>query len=85
MTVNFVPGGREDAWRWVIKYRLGPDWIRVVLPGIQSSHMFDASTALSPPDEVIVSAVDRVGNESRPTVAGVGPIPTRPAPPRRRR
>ncbi|MGK2960600.1 MAG: hypothetical protein ACSLFK_00490, partial [Gemmatimonadaceae bacterium] len=85
MTVNFVPGAQENAWRWIVRYRFGPDWSTVILPGIQSTYMFAASTATTAPDEVVVSAVDRVGNESRPTVARVGPILTRPAPARTRR
>ena len=85
MTVNFVPGAQENVWRWIVRYRFGPDWSTVILPGIQSTYMFAAPTATTPPDEVVVSAVDRVGNESRPTVARVGPVPTGPAPARTRR
>ncbi len=83
--VDFVPGSQEKVWRWVVRSRYGPDWTTVLLPGIQETYMFAPSTAAAPPDEVVVSAVDRLGNESRPTIAKVGPRPVRPAPVRRAR
>jgi hypothetical protein len=85
IVVDFVPGSQENVFRWVVRSRSGPDWTVRVLPGRQQSHMFASSTATVPPDEVIISAVDRVGNESRPTIAKFGPRPTRSAPPRRSR
>lgn len=88
VSLHFVPGGRENVWRWVVRYRIGPEWTTRIFPGIQSSHMFQPSSSVTPPDEVVVSAVDRVGNESGAVVARYGPLPRRPAPPppaRRRR
>jgi uncharacterized lipoprotein YddW (UPF0748 family) len=83
VAVDYVPGGQERVFRWVIRSRTGPDWTTVVVPGPQLSYMFSAASAATPPDEVVVSAVDRVGNESKPVTAKFGPRPTRPAPPRR--
>jgi len=80
--VRFVPGSQENVWRWVVRYRMGPDWSTVLLPGAQLSYMFAPSSAVAPPDEVIISAVDRVGNESAAVTAVVGPPPKRPVPPR---
>ena len=85
IVVDFVPGSQENVFRWVVRSRSGPDWTVRVLPGRQQSHMFAPSSATAPPDEVIISAVDRVGNESRPTIAKFGPRPTRPVPARRTR
>ena len=88
VTLDFLPGSQESVWRWVVRYRVGPDWSTLLLPGIQRSHMFAPSTATTPPDEIVISAIDRVGNESTPVTAKLGPLPAaRPAspPPRRRR
>ena len=80
VVVDFVPGGQEKVWRWIVRHRTGSDWNTVLLPGMQLTHMFAASSATTPPDEVVISAVDRTGNESRPTIAKVGPRPQRPSP-----
>jgi uncharacterized lipoprotein YddW (UPF0748 family) len=69
LAVDFAPTGQEKIWRWVVRYRIGPDWSTLLLPGAQRTYMFASSSAKSPPDEVVISAVDRVGNESRATVA----------------
>jgi uncharacterized lipoprotein YddW (UPF0748 family) len=69
LAVDFKPVGQQKVWRWVVRYRVGPDWSTLLLPGMQRTHMFAPSSANAPPDEVVISAVDRVGNESKPTVA----------------
>ncbi len=80
VVVDYVPGGQEKVFRWVIRSRSGPDWSTIVVPGSQLSHMFAPATAATPPDEVVISAVDRVGNESRPADAKFGPKPRPTAP-----
>ena len=77
VVVDYVPGGQERVFRWVIRSRTGPDWTTIVIPGPQLSHMFGPASSKTPPDEVVISAVDRVGNESRPVTAKFGPRPTR--------
>ena len=77
VVVDYVPGGQERVFRWVIRSRTGPDWTTIVIPGPQLSHMFGPTSSKTPPDEVVISAVDRVGNESRPVTAKFGPRPTR--------
>ena len=79
VVVDYVPGGTERVFRWVVRSRRGPEWTTVIVPGPQLSHMFDPSTATTPPDEVVISAVDRVGNESKPVTAKFGPRPVRTA------
>ena len=69
LAVDFRPVGQQKVWRWVVRYRVGPDWSTLLLPGMQRTHMFAASSSTAPPDEIVISAVDRVGNESKPTVA----------------
>jgi uncharacterized lipoprotein YddW (UPF0748 family) len=85
IVVDYVPGGTERVFRWVVRSRSGPEWTTIIVPGPQLSHMFDPSTATTPPDEVVISAVDRVGNESKPVSAKFGPRPVRTAPARRTR
>jgi len=82
----------EKAWLWVVRYRYGPDWSTLILPGIQSTHMFDGGSASGAPDQVVVSQVDRTGNESEFTTATferpkprVTPKPKAPPPKRKRR
>ena len=77
--VSFAQRGTEKVWLWVLRYRNGPDWTTMILPGQQTVHMFDGGTGSAAPDEVVVSAVDRTGNESAFTTAVFGP-PPKPAP-----
>lgn len=86
LVVDFAPGNQESVWRWVVRYRVGPDWSTLLLPGMQRSHMFAPSSAKAPPDEVVISAVDRVGNESSLVIVKFGPpLDQRPAPATRRK
>jgi hypothetical protein len=71
-----LPGGKEEVWRWVVRARVDGLWITHVLPGWQRSHALTFDAVAPQPDAVLVSGVDRLGNESR--VARVK-IPTRSA------
>jgi len=62
--VDFAARGTEKAWLWVVRYRVGSDWSTVILPGSEKTHLMT-----EPPDQVVVSVVDRVGNESASTTA----------------
>lgn len=91
-TLELRPAAQEKAWLWVVRYRYGPDWSTLVLPGAQSTHMFDGGSASNAPDQVVVSQVDRTGNESEFTTATleqpkppVVPKPKAPPPKRKRR
>jgi uncharacterized lipoprotein YddW (UPF0748 family) len=79
-TVTFVSTGKEKPWLWVLRYRYGPDWSTQILPGVQTIHMFDGGSESRAPDEVFVSAVDRIGNESAAAKATVGRPPRPKAP-----
>jgi hypothetical protein len=84
--IDMIPQGSKKIWRWVLRYRNGPEWATVLLPGTQLTHMFPGGRTSPGPDEVAVSAVDRLGNESPIVVAGSGPLrtlaplPSRPRP-----
>ena len=65
LEVRMLPAGKEAIWRWIVRVRASDAWTVRVLPGWQRAHAltFDAVTPY--PDEIVVSAVDRLGNESR--------------------
>lgn len=63
--LRMLPGGKEAIWRWVVRARTGGTWTTRLLPGWQRSHALTVDAATPRPDAVLVSAVDRVGNESR--------------------
>jgi uncharacterized lipoprotein YddW (UPF0748 family) len=85
-TVTLVPGGAEKPWLWVLRYRYGPDWSAIILPGAQTVHMFEGGSESKAPDAVFVSAIDRTGNESNARKATIGRPPVKkPAPASRRR
>jgi uncharacterized lipoprotein YddW (UPF0748 family) len=65
VSLRLLPSGKEEIWRWIVRARAGGLWTTRLLPGWQRSHAltFDAGTPV--PDEVLVSAVDRMGNETR--------------------
>jgi len=85
-TITLVPGGAEKPWLWVLRYRYGPDWSTIILPGSQTSHMFDGGSESKAPDAVFVSAVDRTGNQSQARKATIGrpPVKKPAAAPKRR-
>ncbi|HEX2722908.1 MAG TPA: family 10 glycosylhydrolase [Gemmatimonadaceae bacterium] len=64
VSLDITRRGVEKTWLWVVRYRFGPDWSTIVLPGWQTTHMFEGGATSVLPDEVLVSAVDRTGNES---------------------
>lgn len=64
--VDFAPTGREKVWLWVVRSRTDGAWTTVILPGTERRHRFTADATAAGPDLVVVSAVDRVGNESTP-------------------
>jgi uncharacterized lipoprotein YddW (UPF0748 family) len=58
--------GTEAAW-WVVRMRRGGRWFIDVLPGPAREYVpLGAAAAFSPPELVVVSAVDRLGVEGRP-------------------
>jgi hypothetical protein len=65
LTLRMLPGGKEEIWRWIVRTRTGGTWATRLLPGWQRSHAVTFDVADSRPDEVLVSGVDRLGNESR--------------------
>lgn len=73
--VDFSARGSEKVWLWILRYRYGPDWSTLVIPGAQETHMFDGGASAPVPDQVAISAIDRTGNESRVTIASFDSAP----------
>jgi len=59
---HWETSGGEPAWLWVLQFRTNEVWTTEILPANQTTRTFFGS----PPIEISVSAVDRVGNESEP-------------------
>ncbi|OZC03518.1 glycoside hydrolase family 10 protein [Rubricoccus marinus] len=53
----------EPVRRWVIHEKRGADWTTVLLPGWRLTHTLRADASGAMPETVVVSAVDRAGNE----------------------
>ena len=84
LRVDFTPRGTEKVWLWVLRYRFGPDWSTIILPGWQQSHMFQGGANTATPTEITLSAVDRTGNESAVAAASFTPLAPERATPARR-
>lgn len=63
LVLGWRPGGSERPWLWVVQCRAGGQWRTDILPGDRTSLSLDAKDTV---DVVAVSAVDRLGNKSRP-------------------
>ncbi|MEP0548701.1 MAG: family 10 glycosylhydrolase [Rhodothermales bacterium] len=63
LAVAMTPGDDEPVWLWTVRTRHGATWTVDVVPGWQQMHPLARGTNGEAPDEVAVSAVDRVGNE----------------------
>lgn len=59
--VTLAPGNFEPVWKWVVRVRHGRTWTLDIVPGWHVEVYVDRDGRA--PDEVVVSAVDRVGNE----------------------
>lgn len=65
-TLTWQPTGSEPAWLWAVQARTAGVWTTQILPGARTSQPLPGGT-----DRVAVSAVDRCGNRSEPTVQAV--------------
>lgn len=74
-TVSLQPQGAEPTSLWLIRTRVGTDWTTEVLSGLQRFYMIPRIAGGVAADELVVSAVDRSGNESAPVVQALLPSP----------
>jgi uncharacterized lipoprotein YddW (UPF0748 family) len=65
--VSMNKGTEERPWLWVVRSRLGEEWKIAVVPGWMDQHEISRSTRK--PEDVIVSAVSRIGREGPPSHA----------------
>jgi uncharacterized lipoprotein YddW (UPF0748 family) len=74
MSVALSPGNREEPWLWTVRTRWPQGWTTEILPGQQRLRTYRRGDSFpSLPDLVVVSAVDRSGNEGPAAVVEVGP------------
>jgi uncharacterized lipoprotein YddW (UPF0748 family) len=73
ITLSLRPQGAEPTWLWVIRARAGTEWTTDIAPGFTAAYVFPLTIAPNPVDAVVVTAVDRTGNESPPVVVGITP------------
>lgn len=64
-----VVSSTESPWQWVVQTRGTEGWATAILPGTTRGYVV-APRGASPPADVWVTAVDRVGNASPPSRAG---------------
>lgn len=60
-SVNWKAGDGARPWLWVLYTKAGGQWLYAVLPGTVTSYPLGNGNQ---PDAILVSAVDRCGNES---------------------
>ena len=66
--LRLAPGDTQPVRRWVVRARYGREWRVELVPGGERRCALTTEAGEPAPDEVHVTAVDRVGNESRATV-----------------
>jgi len=64
LALSWAPSGQGRAWLWLVQTRTGGTWTTQVLPGAQGSHTWSGT----PPEVVAVSAVNRNGEVSAPSL-----------------
>ncbi|HJP58595.1 MAG TPA: hypothetical protein VJ865_01295 [Gemmatimonadaceae bacterium] len=67
-TVSIDPQGTEPIWQWLIQTRYADSWRTDIYPGTQRFFMIPKPAAGSGAEEIAVTALDRVGNQSQTVV-----------------
>ena len=73
VTTAPAAGGKDVLRLWALRYRYADRWTTVIAPASQRSHVLETAEGVELPMEVVVTAIDRVGNESRPVRRAIGP------------
>ena len=66
--VSLQPQGAEPTSLWLVRTRVGADWTTEILSGLQRFYTIPRIVGAIAADELVVSAVDRGGNESAPVM-----------------
>jgi uncharacterized lipoprotein YddW (UPF0748 family) len=72
LLLRIAPADARPVRRWVVRAHYRDRWAITLLPGPQREHLFAAPDGAQRPDRVLVSAVDRYGNESESAEAALG-------------
>lgn len=67
MRLHLASATRDPVWLWAVRIRTGGAWATEVIPGWHSSVVIGGDAGA--PDQVVVTAVDRAGNESAAVTA----------------
>ena len=73
LSLTLQPQGTEPTWLWVIRSRAGTQWTTEIIPGLNKDYVFPRTLGPTAIETVVVTAVDRTGNESAPVIVGVTP------------
>lgn len=60
--------GKEKVWLWVMQTKTGNQWSTSILPGWQTSYLFNHHNSQLQVDSVAISAVNRYGTQSKPVI-----------------
>jgi len=63
--LGWQPAGGEPVWLWAVQTKNGSGWRTDILPGRQTTYTMNQAGKL---EVIAVTAVDRCGNASAPTV-----------------
>jgi uncharacterized lipoprotein YddW (UPF0748 family) len=63
LVLALTPGADDTVRYWVVRSRYGPKWTVDIVPGWRQAYPLRRGTDGRLPQEVVVSAVDRLGNE----------------------
>jgi len=68
VALDVAPGDREPVRLWLVRARYGAAWTTDIVSGDERRIAVRPPATRGAPDEVRVSAVDRAGRESPPSV-----------------
>jgi hypothetical protein len=74
VSLRLGPGDQRVVRLWTLRTRTDSGWTAAVLPEAQRLHALTASASETAPEEVVVTAVDRYGNESAAVVVRPGAV-----------
>lgn len=66
--LTWKPTGTEKVWLWVIQTRIGSEWTTLVLPGEQTSYLFNSNDFKERVESVAVFAVNRYETSGSPVI-----------------
>jgi uncharacterized lipoprotein YddW (UPF0748 family) len=68
LVLRVAPSTKHHVWLWVVQERYGDQWQTAILPGEQRVYTLVRAPSAVMPDAVVVSEVNRYGNQSATTL-----------------